>query len=240
MASSKSLQMLSCFYYKNVCSFIELCNIGEYSGDLGGYYIRQLIKDEYIEKIDRGQYQILSKGKHFLVANPQKITVSRQARVSIALVIKHGDQFVITRRTAQPFIDRIEWPTGSVKAGEVMSDAANRIALGRLGTTLPLHFLGFFRRTDTYENEVFDDKFLAVHTGILPSDNVLSKSNKVGENHLYTKDQLYTAESPSRSLIDILEYSQSNSGPYAERYYDLDASDLSIEEHWKSIDSFGV
>ncbi|HMI09978.1 MAG TPA: NUDIX hydrolase [Candidatus Saccharimonadales bacterium] len=228
MASSKSLQMLSCFYYKNVCSFIEMCNIGDYSSDLGGYYIRQLIHDGYIGKIDRGQYQILSKGKHFLVANTEKLTMRRQARMSVALVIRQGDKFAVMHRTAQPFIGRIEWPTGSVKPGESMADAAARVALERLGTAPSLRLLGFFRRIDTYKDEVFDDKLFAVHTGALPDDYIVTDHSKAGVNRLYMADELLASPSPSRSLIDIFEYASSSRDNYIEHKYNLEATDLSI------------
>jgi ADP-ribose pyrophosphatase YjhB (NUDIX family) len=220
---------LSCFYYKNVCSFIELCNTGGYSSDLGGYYIRQLIHDGYIEKIDRGQYQILSKGKRFLVANQDTLTSRPQTRMSIALVIKQGDKFVTIERTAQPFIGRVEWPTGSVKFGESLKDAASRIAIERLGSSIPLQFHGFFRRIDMYEQDVFDDKLFAVHAGMLPDDYVVTDHNKAGINKLYTAAELQASLSPSRSLIDIFEYTLLDSGSYIEHRYDLKAIDLSIE-----------
>ncbi len=229
MALNKSLLLLSCFYYKNVCSFIELCNTGGYSSDLGGYYIRQLIHDGYIEKIDRGQYQILSKGKHFLVANQNALTTHPRARMSIALVAKQGDRFVVTERTAQPFIGRVEWPTGSVKSGESLKDAASRIAVERLGSSVPLQFHGFFRRIDMYEQDVFDDKLFVVHTAELPDDYVVTDHNKAGINRLYTAAGLQSSLSPSRSLIDIFEYTLSDSGDYIEKRYDLQAADLSIE-----------
>lgn len=228
MASSKSLQMLSSFYYKNVCSFIELCNVGDYSGDLGGYYIRQLVHDGYIEKIDRGQYQILAKGKHYLVANPQKLTTSHQARMSIALVVKQDDKFAVIHRTAQPFIGRTEWPTGSVRPGETLSEASNRVALERLGIPVSLKFHGFFRRIDTHEQEVFDDKLFAVHVGELPDDYTLIGNNKVGVNRLYDTEELRSLPLPSKSLIDILEYTLFSRHNYIERKYQLEAIDLSI------------
>lgn len=228
MALNKSLQLLSCFYYKNVCSFIELCNTGGYSSDLGGYYIRQLIHDGYIEKVDRGQYQILSKGKRFLVANQSSLTAQPRTRMSVALVVKQGDKFVVTERTAQPFIGRIEWPTGSVKSGESLTDAANRIALGRLGSPVSLEFYGFFRRIDMYEQDVFDDKLFAVHIGTLPEIFDVTDHNKAGINRLYTATELRESLSPSRSLVDIFEYTLSDSGEYIEHRYNLQSADLSI------------
>lgn len=228
MAVNKSLQLLSCFYYKNTCSFIELCNSGGYSSDLGGYYIRQLIHDGYIEKIDRGQYQVLPKGKRFLVANQNTLTAPPRARMSIALVLRQGDKYVVIRRTAQPFIGRIEWPTGSIKSGESLTDAANRITSMRLGSPLELEFYGFFRRIDTYEEDIFDDKLFAVHVGVLPDGYALVDSNKAGANCLFSADELRTTQLPSRSLVDIFEYVQSTSGEYIEHRYTLKDADLSI------------
>lgn len=228
MAVSKALQLLSCFYYKNVCSFIELCNVGEYSSDLGGYYIRQLIHDGYIEKVDREQYQILPKGKHFLVANQNSLATPPQARMSIALVVRQGDKFVVTERAAQPFIGRVEWPTGSVKFGESLKDAASRIALARLGVSTPLLFHGFFRRIDMYEQDIFDDKLFAVHVALLASDEKVIDHNRAGLNKLYTAAELRESQLPSRSLIDIFEYTLLDAGDYIERQYSLQAADLSI------------
>jgi 8-oxo-dGTP pyrophosphatase MutT (NUDIX family) len=229
MSQNKALQLLSSFYYKNVCSFIELCNAEGYSSDLGGYYIRQLVSDGFIEKIDRGQYQILPKGKHFLVTTPDMSVASRRARMSVALVIKQGDKYVVTQRTAQPFIGRAEWPTGSVRAGEPLTEAANRIAIERLGVEPSLRFHGFFRRIDTFGEGIFDDKLFAIHVGDVPADMSLSHQSKVGKNCTYDKEELSGIAAPSRSLIDIFEYARLEQAGYFEKRYSLGPIDLSLE-----------
>jgi hypothetical protein len=66
MIQGAAFRVLGCFYSRDVRSFAELCQEAGYPTDLGGYYIRQLIKGGYIEKAERGQYRLLAKGKQEL------------------------------------------------------------------------------------------------------------------------------------------------------------------------------
>jgi DNA-binding PadR family transcriptional regulator len=66
MLQASSFRKLNCYISENTLGFAEICRQAGYPTDLGGYYLRRLVKDGYIEKTGRGQYTISAGGKQQL------------------------------------------------------------------------------------------------------------------------------------------------------------------------------
>jgi ADP-ribose pyrophosphatase YjhB (NUDIX family) len=230
MIQGAAFRILACFVYENTRSFSELCSLAGYPTDLGGYYIRQLVGGEYLKKIERGQYRILPKGKYLLTSNYGKKIFVSQPRLHVALVVRQGGKLIVQRRTAQPFIGVVEWPAGKIRAGEMISDAAARLAKERFGVSPELHMHGLFRRVDFYNDDIFDDKLFAIHSCDLPVGLDITSETRKGKNGLYPEDELRQIEKPGKSLFDIIDYVKSGSGQLQERVYKLTANDLNLDE----------
>lgn len=229
MLQGAAFRILACFYDNDQWSFVELCRRAGYPTDLGGYYLRQLIGGKYVAKIDRGQYQILPKGKQQLAFYYGKHLLAPKPRLGVAVIVKQGEMFIALRRKVQPFIGTAEWPAGMVEMGESTGAAATRILQQRLGIDAELHFVGFFRRIDNYADTLFDDKLFAIHTGNLNSSTVLAAASKVGEPLPCTAVELPKIEHQSKALLDIFEFSRS-SEPFVERKYALSTKDFSLPD----------
>jgi len=223
-----ALRVLACFYYANTRSFAELCETAGYPTDLGGYYIRQLVNGDYIEKQERGRYAILPKGKQALAFHHGKKMFAPHPRLAVIIIAEQDGKFVVLRRTAQPFIGTAEWPAAVVNVGESLSEAAARILKARLGIVGQPELQGFFRRIDVYKDTPFDDKLFAVHSYKIDAGAKLNTVAETGENILCTEEELRAVERPAKSLLDIFEYVQSGEAPFTERTYHLTAADLSL------------
>ncbi len=225
MIRGAALRVLACFFGHDVRSFTVLCEQAGYPTDLGGYYIRQLIRSGHLEKHERGVYGITPKGKQELALAHGKRALLLRPRLAVLLVARQAGKYVILEREAQPFIGRAEWPAMAVDMGRPLADAAKETARNRLGVEAQPIFTGFFRRIDIYDGSVFDDKVFAVHTLELPDDTPIAQNTVTGTLATYSEAALQQLPRPAKSLLDIWQFVSSGS-TFMEHTYELQLSDL--------------
>lgn len=221
MIQPASYRLLSCFMHEETISFTDLCERVGYPTDLGGYYIRGLVASGHLDKTGRGQYTITPKGKQQVARAVGTKPFTARPRLLVLLLARKGDEYVILRRSRQPFIGRAEWPAGAIDLGEPAPEAALRILKERLGVAATPVFRNFFRRTDLYAGEVFDDKLFATFEIALPADAEL-QSGEIGELEYVAAKDFPAIRRPAKSLMDILR----SEPPYTERIYQLSVEDL--------------
>ena len=222
-------RVLSCFFGQDSCRFAEICRRVGFPTDLGGYYIRRLVKSGSLTRSDRGIYTITYKGKQQLAGSYGREPIVIRPRLCAMIVAEQDGKFVALQRTRQPFIGAIEWPAGAIMHGENVSVAAKRILLERLGVSGTPSFVGMFRRIDMYNNAVFDDKLFALHTYKLPAAAMPQKEGFVGKTLLCSPDELLKLETPSKSLVDIFTFITSGASEFIERTYQLQLEDLFLD-----------
>ena len=227
MIQGSSLRVLACYHNTDSLNFADLCNQSGFPTDLGGYYIRGLVREGFLEKGSRGQYNITPKGKQQIALSYGKRLYEQNPRLAVIVVATKQDKFAVIKRSVQPFIGSVEWPAVSVRLGESLNRAAERALKDRLGSTAKLEFIGFFRRIDTYESTTFDDKLFAVHRVHLPEGSELLEENAVGKVALLSRGELLHVENPAKSLLDIFSFVEKASAPaYEEHDYTIEISDL--------------
>src|SRR5688572_20585153 len=101
MLQSGAFRILSCFHQVDTMGFADLCKQAGYPTDLGGYYIRQLVRGGYLEKLERGQYRILAAGKHEIAVSYGKHMRARNPRVMVLIVARQENNLLVLRRKAQ-------------------------------------------------------------------------------------------------------------------------------------------
>ncbi len=229
MLQMAAFRILAGFYDSDERSFVDLCASAGYPTDLGGYYIRQLIQGGYIQKVGRGRYAILPKGKQQVALKYHKPFFAPKPRFIVLLVVQQNDRYIVMRRKVQPFIGAAEWIAGEVQMGEQLTGAAERIAMARLGCSGAVRPVGLFRRIDHFDDFTFDDKIFAVHAVTLPASADITHANTWGEMLLLTELEVLAIERPSKSLLDIFRYTRlDNPPPFEEHSYTLQAADLSL------------
>lgn len=228
MIQGSGMRVLECFLTQDTLNFAQLCKAAGYTTDLGGYYIRQLMRGGYLKKGDRGEYTILPKGKQELAQyyGTHRL-VSRPRLVLLLVVASQGGRFVAMKRIRQPFINRVEWVAAAINGQETLAEAARRTAKVRLGVdNAEPQLVGFFRRIDMFKDSLFDDKLFAVHRLDLAEDTPVIPASEMGSLALYTQEELERLPTRSRALLDILRFVQKGGGTYEEHFYELDEADL--------------
>lgn len=222
-----SLRVLTCFTNTDTLGFTEIADMLQFETDLAGYYLRKLQTSGLIEKIDRGKYQITPQGKSTLAHARQFTNKIATPRISIMLVASFRNTLIVVKRAKQPFLGRVEWPTLPLVSEESMPEAAKQLAKLRLGIDTQPVLKGIFRRTDIHQDEVFDDKFFAVHTIELDEAQIseLLESSETGTLLQIDSSELHELENRAKSLLDILEFCTKGDSYHEERY-ELSNSDL--------------
>jgi hypothetical protein len=225
MLQAAAYRLLACFETTNERSFVDLCTAAGYPTDLGGYYLRQLVRSDYLDRGERGVYVLTPKGRAQMAVAQDKHQFVNRPRLITLVVAKYADKFVVLRRGRQPFIGVAEWPARAVKLGEPLHVAAAHLATDRLTVMADPRLVGFFRRIDLYDGELFDDKLFAVHT--LDLESKPERLNvSTGELELHYVGAMPQITKPARSLLDILNYVNQPSAPYVEQVYHLTAVDF--------------
>jgi hypothetical protein len=191
----------------------------DYSTDLGGYYIRQLVASGYLSKTTRGQYEVTPIGKQQLILfNKEDTTLISNPRLCTMVLAIVGGKYVVTRRKLQPYIGYAEWPASRVKSGVDLEEAAQDVLRRRLHVVGPLEFKGFFRRIDLQGDMVFDDKLFAVYICALADDAPVIPETDHGINIPMTAEEVEVAERAPCALRDILHFCNAPTSYAVTRY----------------------
>lgn len=223
MLTGVTHKLLLSFNTSDTWSLAELCRQTGYTPDLGTYYVKQLVKDGYLERISRGVYKITLKGAITLNRTKVDQLYVLRPRIVSVLVASQGDKYVVVRRKIQPYIGKAEWPAGAYELGESRPDAARRMCIRHTGYAGVPEYVGSFRQVETYNGEVVDDKILIVHTVQVPVSHILKTVSDTGTIELYTKEAMASIPHASQSLMDVFEFAMSKQ-PVAlctEKRYDV-------------------
>jgi len=232
MIQGAAFRILHLFVDVDTLGFAEICKKAGYGTDLGGYYLRSLVQDGFLRKVDRGQYSITPTGRHELtVTNNGRHTFVVRPRLTVLLVANIGNEYATLERTVQPYIGAREWPACSVLHGEPMDEAAERTLKLRLGLDGQPRFIGFYRRIDIIGEDFFDDKLFAVHTFEIPKDAIITERVETGKVLLTDATDLMTVHRPAKSLLDIFAYAHNEQRtPYTEHTYELSEADFAASD----------
>lgn len=223
MLTGVTHKLLLSFNTSDTWSLAELCRQTGYTPDLGTYYVKQLVKEGYLERVSRGIYKITLKGAISLNRTKVNQLHVLRPRIISVLVAQQDERYIIVRRKIQPFIGKAEWPAGAYELGESREVAARRMCERHTGYSGNPQFSGFFRQIETLNDEIIDDKILVIHTIQIPASHKLKTESDTGTIELYSKDELQRVVRSSQSLLDVYVFTAAHpSGTECVEYrYDI-------------------
>ncbi len=136
--------------------------------NLFAYHLKQLIKDGYLNKIDK-YYQLAPKGKFYVDRLSLSSLKTRQQPKIVTLIdiSNSKGQNLIYRRPHQPYIGMLGFPSGKIHLDEPIMEAAKREVREKLHIKSPeLHHRGMVYLS-ILENDILISQILAhVFTGV--------------------------------------------------------------------------
>jgi hypothetical protein len=158
--------------------------------DWFSYHLRQVNKYGWVEKND-SLYLLTKEGKKIaLQLNKDDYTYEKVQRISVLLIIKLKNKYLIQQRKTEPFYGYWEFPTKKVGFGNNPDQEAKKLLLDETGLKGNLKFIGINHKIELIRNSTFDDKYYFVFSVSNVIGNI-NKSFSEGDNYwLLKKDFL--------------------------------------------------
>lgn len=186
----------------------------ELDGNVFGYHLKQLIRDDYIIKNDNGSYTLSPKGRESFIRRLEDETNS--AHSIFLVVIKNGDNLLLRRRKAQPLLGTIGFIHGEPTPGVAIDEAAQLRVKKKTGLLVDLKVRTSALITQRQDGELVSYSHAVILYGETVDDIIIS-GDETGEN-FWSNDLLQDDTLPScQDIIRLLETNQ----PWAELTYNL-------------------
>jgi ADP-ribose pyrophosphatase YjhB (NUDIX family) len=199
--------------------FAELQKRTELTSDHFNFHIRKLIEVGYVEKREDGQYVLTRVGKEY--ANRMDTddhVMEKQPKVSVALIIENDEgKFLAQQRLKQPYYGFWGRPTGKVRWGERLEEAAARELLEETGLRVDLEVKGFYHKIDRDidTDELLEDKYFIIVYGKNPRGQLIEKD----EGHInawMTDEELLAQPTKFDSITEITGFAKRDEIGYIE------------------------
>ena len=191
--------------------FAELQKASDLSSDHFNFYLKQLLDEELVTKNTAGAYHLTQKGKEFANRfDTDERKVERQPKVAVCLMVRRDDgRQLVQQRLKQPFYGYWGRPTGKIRWGETILEAAARELMEETGLEVDLSFEQVYHKMD-YNQEtgvLLEDKIFFVVAGSNPRGKLIDEFE--GGRNAWMTEREYKAQSlafksgfdkPARSL----------------------------------------
>ncbi len=188
--------------------FADLVRETDLSSDHTNFHIKQLIKAGFVRHVPKsyGTYELTPSGKEY--ANRMDIdehVIEKQPKLSVVLdIINHDGKHLQQKRLKQPYYGYWGRPTGKIRWGETILEAAARELLEETGLTATLTVLGFYHKLDYDESgNLLEDKYLCLVRGTDPQGELLAESD--GQRNEWLTDAEYEAKEKRFGNLDDLQ-----------------------------------
>ena len=163
LAQTKILREL---LFMPTARFAELQKASGLESDHVKFHIKQLIKLGYVNKIGNA-YQLSVTGKEYAnKLDTDAGVIERQPKVAVLLVVEqynpktHMVEYLLQKRLKHPYFGFWGAPTGKVRWGETLLDAATRELKEETGLTGTFEYRGIYHERVRHQEtgEIIEDK----------------------------------------------------------------------------------
>ncbi|HWZ65222.1 MAG TPA: NUDIX domain-containing protein [Patescibacteria group bacterium] len=215
--------ILRVLLFSPVARFAELQKASELTSDHFNFYLKQLSDEEYIGKNQDGAYRLTFKGKEFANRfDTDERKVERQPKVAVCLMIRHDGKQLVQQRLKQPYYGYWGRPTGKIRWGETILEAAARELAEETGLEADLQYEALYHKMDYNEqtSEMLEDKIFFVIGGTNPRGKLI-EDFEGGHNAWMTQEEYANQEKTFEGTNDrFRDKHKMPMIPIAEAHYD--------------------
>jgi ADP-ribose pyrophosphatase YjhB (NUDIX family)/predicted transcriptional regulator len=158
--------ILHVLLFQPAARFADLQKASQLTSDHFNFYLKQLIDEQFVTKNKAGSYHLTPKGKEFANRfDTDARQVERQPKVAVCLLIRRQDgKQLVQQRLKQPFYGYWGRPTGKIRWGETILQAAERELLEETGLQANLEFESIYHKQDFSQQtgEMLEDKIFFI------------------------------------------------------------------------------
>ena len=191
------VDILHVLLFKPDAGFAELQKASGLTSDHFNFHIKQLLEQEFVAKNAEGKYHLTPKGKEFSNRfDTDAREVERQPKVAVCLIIQDDEgRTLMQQRLKQPYYGWWGRPTGKIRWGETIMQAAARELMEETGLEADLTFRGVYHKMDYNQEtgELLEDKIFFNIAGANPRGE-LTVEFEGGRNQWMTDDEVAAQE----------------------------------------------
>lgn len=162
------------------CSFGDLTRASGLTTDHVTFHIKKLIELGYVAKVPKeyGKYTLTRRGKEYANRmDTDAYEIEKQPKLTVDLAIEHNGEFIVQQRQKHPFYGYYGFPTGKIRWGETMIEAAARELLEETGLTAQLRVVGIYHKLDyDTDGELLEDKYMCLIHGTDPKGELIAET----------------------------------------------------------------
>lgn len=183
------------------------------------YHLKQLLRDNLVEKSADGSYQLTAFGRKVSVSAGGKLSerVERAFSVLFLIVRDESGQWLMYKRLTHPLINRVGFMHARPTAYETISETATRTLRDKTGleASFKVRAHGYFRMFEDGELESF------THFTILDATSVSGELSAQDEHAEYAwyENPDFTAPEMLPNMADIIELYNDPSRDFLEKTY---------------------
>lgn len=209
-------------------NFARLQRSTDLTSDHFAFHLNKLIDADYVKKLDSGSYALTRAGKEY--ANRMDTVdnvIEKQPKISVALIIENAKgEFLAQQRLKQPYYGFWGRPTGKIRWGETMTEAAGRELMEETGLTADLTVAGFYHKMDydKESGELLEDKIFVLIYGTLPRGELIV-DDEGHHNEWLTNEDMAKKDKIFQSVPEITAMAKKNAANFMEHKYEYGAEE---------------
>lgn len=223
-ASAHKVQMtiLRHLLLRPYARFTDLQKQSDLPSDHANFHIKKLVDEGYIKKDDGDKYVLTRVGKEY--ANRMDTddnVIEKQPKLSVALIVENNKGEVLAQqRLKQPYYGFWGRPTGKIRWGETMLEAAERELAEETGLSADLSVAGFYHKMDYDDDssQLLEDKLFVLIYGCNPKGELIG-DDEGHHNEWLTDDELQRRGKVFQSVPEITAMAKSNKTNFLEQTY---------------------
>lgn len=211
----------------HTASFSDLVRTTGLTNDHGNFHIKKLVAAGMVEHVPKsyGQYRLTRKGKEYANRmDTDELVIEKQPKLVVDIGIENGDgTFLFQERHKQPYSGYWGFPTGKIRWGETIIDAAARELMEETGLTATLRVVGMHHKLDYDEDgEMLEDKYLILVHGVDPQGDMMIDT-ETHTNHWLTPDEYRQLDKRFGDIDETLGFIRGSSAFVTETAYRYDS-----------------
>jgi 8-oxo-dGTP pyrophosphatase MutT (NUDIX family) len=189
--------ILHALLFRASANFAELQKASKLSSDHFNFHLKQMIEQKLVVKNTSGAYSLTPAGKEYANRfDTDERVVERQPKVAVLLLIENADgRLLCQQRLKQPFYGFWGRPTGKIRWGETILEAAARELMEETRLEADLKFKKIYHKLDYNKEtgELLEDKIFFIIHGTHPRGE-LQKEFDGGRNEWFSAEEVEKQE----------------------------------------------
>lgn len=222
---SAQMKMLSLLVLSRDVSFAELQKTAGLESDAANFHIKQLAHAGYITKDDDGRYRLTMHGKEYANRmDTEEHVIERQPKLSVALIIEneHGE-FLSQQRLKHPYYGFWGRPTGKIRWGETVEEAAARELMEEANLRAELEMKGLYHKIDRLKDtgELLEDKYFCIVYGREPKGELL-RDDAGHHNEWLSIDAMMKKDAVFQSVPELTDIAKAPHFGFMQQTYEYE------------------